>query len=143
MEDQLLKKLKAGIEQEIESYESMLKISHDEQEVLKREAYSRELINLASEKLRLLNHINQIGLMLGPLKVMWIREREGSPETSTENEIDPLINRLSEVLEELVMVDKANTEKLAEMTGAVPEDEPLPVADHVAATEAYKNLTLK
>ena len=82
MEERLLRKLKAGLEEEIRHYESMLKISHEEQDVLKKEAYSSELISLASEKLRLMNLINQTGLMLSPLKLMWIKEREenhGSP----------------------------------------------------------------
>ena len=146
MEDDLRKKLKAGIEEEIQYYESMLKISCSEQEILKKEAYSRELIDLASEKLQLMNQIHQIGLMLAPLKVMWLKERENKKETSDEDEIDPVIGHLSKVLEELLDVDRSNTLKLAEMTGSIPEEEkPAPeiVGNIHSAAQAYRELSTK
>jgi len=141
MEERLLIKLKAGLEEEIRHYESMLKISHEEQDVLRKEAYSSELISLASEKLRLMNLINQTGLMLSPLKLMWIKEREESRGSPPENEIDTLISDLSEVLEDLLAVDRANTKKLAELTSAASTDEPSHVTDPHAATQAYKSMS--
>jgi len=111
-----LKKLKAGLEEEIKSYESMLRISLDERKVLQKEAYSRELVLLASEKLRLMNRINQISLLLNPLKAMWVQNREMQVQTPMEKEISPLIRRLGNVLEELFTIDGANTRKLADIT---------------------------
>ena len=143
MEDELLRKLKTGLEEEIRHYESMLKVSRDEQDVLKNETYSSKLISLASEKLRLMNEINRIGLMLSPLKVMWIKDRESNPDSPAENEIDPLINELSEVLERLLSVDRANTKKLAELTGTESVEEPLQVKDPLAAIKAYKDMSNK
>jgi hypothetical protein len=141
MEERLLKKLKAGLEDEIRHYESMLKISREEQEVLKKEAYSSELISLASEKLRLMNLINQTGLMLSPLKLLWIKEREENRGSPPESEIDTLINNLSEVLEDLLAVDRANTRKLAELTSSASTDEPPKGTDPRAATQAYKSMS--
>ena len=143
MVDELLRKLKTGLEEEIRHYESMLKVSRDEQDVLKNETYSSKLISLASEKLRLMNEINRIGLMLSPLKVMWIKDRESNPDSPAENEIDPLINELSEVLERLLSVDRANTKKLAELTGTESVEEPLQVKDPLAAIKAYKDMSNK
>ncbi len=143
MEDELLRKLKTGLEEEIRHYRSMLKISHNEQDVLKNETYSNKLISLASEKLRLMNEINRVGLMLSPLKVMWIKDREIDPDSPAENDIDPLINELSEVLERVLSVDRANTKKLAELTGTESVEEPLQEKDPLAAIKAYKDMSKK
>ena len=143
MEDKLLKKLKTGLEEEIKHYEIMLRVSRDEQEVLMKEGYSSELITLTSEKLRLLNQINQVALTLSPLKMMWIKERENGPGKSAENEIDPLINQLSNVLEDLLAVDRANTRKLAELTGAAADDEFSEEMHPLAASQAPKSVSGK
>jgi len=143
MEDKLLKKLKVGLEEEIKHYETMLKVSKDEQEVLKKEGYSSELITLTSEKLRLLNQINQVALTLSPLKMMWIKERENDQVTSAENEIDPLINQLSSVLEDLLAVDRANTRKLAELTGTAADDDLLEEMHPLASSQAPKSVSSK
>lgn len=143
MEDTLLKKLKAGIEEEIQHYESMLKVSREEQEVLKKEGYSRELITLASEKLRLMNQINQISLVLSPLKVMWIKERETESGPPSRDEIDPLVNQLSKVLEDLLAVDRDNTRKLAQLTGTLSVEMPSQNADPAEAAKAYKTTSAK
>ncbi len=143
MEDRLLKELRTGLEEEIRHYESMLEISHEEQKVLSKEAYSSELISLASEKLRLMNLINQTGLMLSPLKLMWIKEREENHGSPPENEIDALINNLSEVLKDLLAVDRANTKKLAELTSTASTEEPSQRTDPHAATQAYKSMSDK
>ncbi len=143
MEDRLLKELRTGLEEEIRHYESMLEISHEEQKVLSKEAYSSELISLASEKLRLMNLINQTGLMLSPLKLMWIKEREENHGSPPENEIDALINNLSEVLKDLLAVDRANTKKLAELTSTASAEEPSQRTDPHAATQAYKSMSDK
>lgn len=116
METELLRKLKAGLEEEIKSYKSMLKISLDEQTALQKETYSRELISLASEKLRLMNRINQISSLLNPLKAMWVQERERRSSSPMEKEIAPLISYLGNILEELLTVDSKNTRKLADLT---------------------------
>ena len=116
METELLRKLKTGLEEEIKSYKSMLKISLDEQTALQKETYSRELILLASEKLRLMNRINQISSLLNPLKAMWVQERERRSSSPMEKEIAPLISHLGNILEELLKVDSKNTRKLADLT---------------------------
>jgi hypothetical protein len=143
MEDELLKKLKNGLKEEIQNYESMLKICRDEQEVLKNEGYSHELISLASEKLRLMNRINQIGLILSPLKAMWMKEREKQADGNSQEDVEPLVTQLGNVLEELLAVDRANTKKLTELTEMNSNVEPVQKPNPVEVGKAYKSLSHK
>ena len=120
MEDKLLRQFKSGLEEEICSYESMLRISLDEKKVLIKGGYSHELVSLASERLRLMNRIMQVSVVVSPLKAIWLMNREKEDSTRDRDEIEPLVNQLEKVLEELFSVDSENAKKFAELTGKQP-----------------------
>lgn len=113
-----MKKLKTGLEEEIKSYDSMLRISLKEQNALSGETFSKELIELASKKHRLISRINEINSKIDPLKALWVQEREMLSASPVEKEIAPLISRLGNILDELRTVDRNNMKKLSNMTEA-------------------------
>ena len=118
MDIESLKKLKTGLEEEIKSYDSMLRISLKEKDVLSGENFPKELISLASKKHKLINRINAINSKIDPLKALWVQEREMLSASPMEKEIAPLISRLGNILDELMTVDRNNMKKLSDMTEA-------------------------
>ncbi|MBN1917962.1 MAG: flagellar export chaperone FlgN [Verrucomicrobia bacterium] len=119
MEHALLKRLRDGIQEEIEHYEQLLDLTTREHEILAEESYSTELATLAATKLKVMRDINDLSMRIGPLKVRWklevARIKAEAQQRGDGEEISPLLDTLGSLLGRILDVDEENQRILSRL----------------------------
>lgn len=122
MDEQFSTALCEGLDEEIRCYEAMLALAREEQHILEATSSAREVMPLACRKLEQMRHVGEVNSRLAGLKMRWKREIEqGRADTPEAHEVTRRLQRLGDLLRQLLDIDLDNQRALSELIGAQAE----------------------